>query len=530
MADGKASQTGFAPLRQPAFAVLWLAAIVGNVGSFMRDVASAWTITELSPTPAAVALIQAAATLPIFLLAIPAGVLADTIDRRRLLIAIQLLLGAVSATLMLLAQQSALTLPWLVGLTFLGGAGAALMGPAWQSIVPELVDRASLRSAVALNSLGINVARAIGPALGGLVLGLAGAALTYGADVLTYVAVVAALLWWKRPPAASAAGGEQFFGALRAGYRFTRASPQLHQLLGRSAVFFVFASAVWALLPLVARQMLHGTPGFYGLLLGAIGMGAIVGAVALPRLRVLLGADGLVLLAAGLVAAAMAGLAFAPPQWLALALMLLMGAGWIIALTTFNGATQSILPDWVRGRALAVYLTVFNGAMTAGSLAWGAVAQGLGIPATLALAAVGLAGAAAWAKRTPLPAGEDDLTPSGHWPQPPLAHGTAGGLGPVLVQIDYQVQAGQRPQFIQTMQALARMRRQGGASTWGLAQDAQQPGTLVEWFVLESWEEHLRQHQRVSHADAQLQHEVLRWHTGTEPPRVRHLLPAQDAG
>ena len=262
----------FAPLRQPVFAVLWAATVLGNVGSFMRDVASSWMVTDLSASPTAVALIQTAATLPIFLLAIPAGVLSDILDRRRFLIFVQLLLASVSGTLLLLSHTGALTVDYLIALTFVGGIGAALMGPTWQSIVPELVPRADLKGAVALNSLGINIARAIGPAAGGLILASFGAAVTYGMDVLSYVFVIAALLWWKRPAAADSALSENFLGAFRAGLRYTRAS-KLHRVLLRAAVFFLFASAVWALLPLVARQMLGGSSGFYGVLLGAVGAG-----------------------------------------------------------------------------------------------------------------------------------------------------------------------------------------------------------------------------------------------------------------
>ncbi|HEX2011207.1 MAG TPA: MFS transporter, partial [Roseateles sp.] len=261
------SSDSLGPLRQKTFAVLWLATIAGNIGSFMRDVASAWVVTDLSPSPAAVAMIQAAATLPVFLLAIPAGVLSDILDRRRFLIGVQLLLAGVSATLMLLSQLGALNLQWLLLLTLLGGVGAALMGPTWQSIVPELVRREDLRSAVALSSLGINVARALGPAAGGLLLGLAGAAVTYGADLLSYGFVIAALLWWRRPAPGPDPMAEQFASALRAGLRYTRASRELHRVLLRAALFFLFASAVWALLPLVARNLLQGSASLYGLLL-----------------------------------------------------------------------------------------------------------------------------------------------------------------------------------------------------------------------------------------------------------------------
>ncbi|MFG6458894.1 MFS transporter [Roseateles sp. BYS96W] len=519
-----ASSGSFAPLRQPIFAVLWTATVLGNIGSFMRDVASAWMVTELSASPAAVALIQTAATLPIFLLAIPAGVLSDILDRRRFLMAIQILLACVSGGLLLLARTNTLTVESLVALTFVGGIGAALMGPTWQSIVPELVPKHDLKNAVALNSLGINVARALGPAAGGLLLASFGAAAAYGADVLSYVFVIAALLWWKRPPAVDAALSEQFFGAFRAGVRYARSSGELHVVLLRAAVFFLFASSVWALLPLVSRRMLGGTAGFYGVMLGAVGAGAILGALLLPRLRSRLGADGLVLLSSVLGAAVMAALSVAPPQPVAVALMLLLGTGWIIALTTLNGVAQAVLPNWVRGRGLAIYLMVFNGAMACGSLAWGLVAQAIGIPFTL------LAGAGGWVAvsllfhRVKLPTGEADLQAANHWPEPLLTAPVAHDRGPVVIQVEYRIRRHDLPAFLQAMRHVERERRRDGAYAWGVAEHTGEPERVIEWFLVESWAEHLRQHRRVSKADADLQAEALKFHIGPDRPAVHHFL------
>ncbi|MDR7332875.1 MFS transporter [Roseateles asaccharophilus] len=519
-----ARSSSFAPLRQPVFALLWVAAVMGNLGTFMRDVASSWMVTELSASPAAVALIQTAATLPIFLLAIPAGVLSDILDRRRLLIALQVLLGGVSGALLLLSATQTLTVEWLVLLTFVGGVGAALMGPTWQSVVPELVSRDELKSAVALKPLGINIARAVGPAIGGLLLASFGAATAYGADVLSYIFVIAALLWWKRPEAKEDGLKEQFGGALRVGLRYARASRELHVVLLRSAAFFLFASSVWALLPLVARQMLGGTAGYYGVLLGAVGAGAIVGALLLPRLRGRLGADGLVLLASGLTAGVMAALAVAPPRWVAVLLMGVLGVGWIVALTTLNGVAQAVLPNWVRGRGLAIYLMVFNGAMAAGSLSWGLVAQEVGVPLTLLLGAGGLAVIALAFHRIKLPTGEADLQPSNHWPEPLLSAPVAHDRGPVMIQVEYRIRRDDLPAFLQAMKHVERERRRDGAYAWGVAEHASEPERVIEWFLVESWAEHLRQHHRVSRADAEMQAEALRLHIGPDRPRVEHLL------
>jgi len=518
------SAGSFAPLRQTLFAVLWIATIIGNTGSFIRDVASAWIMTDLSPSPAAVALVQAAATLPIFLLAIPAGVLSDILDRRKFLIAIQFLLASVSICLMLLSFTGLQSITSLVALTFLGGIGAALMGPTWQAIVPELVEKKDLKNAVALNSLGINIARAIGPALGGLILASLGAAFTYGVDVITYVFVIAALLWWRRPVAEQNVLAERFPGAFRAGLRYARANRELHVVLVRAFVFFALASSVWALLPLVARSLLGGGAGFYGILLGAVGLGAIAGAIIMPKLREQLSADGLLLLAALVTAAVMVFLSLAPPQWAAVVALLLLGAAWITALTTLNGVAQAILPNWVRGRSLAVYLTVFNGAMTAGSLSWGAVATLIGVPFTLLAGAVGLVVAGLVAHRLKLPKGEADLVPSRHWPEPLTAAPVEHDRGPVLIQIEYRIATQDRADFLKALARLSSERRRDGAYAWGVCEDAGDPQLMLEWFQVESWAEHLRQHHRVSKADADIQSEVLRFHQGEGRPVVRHFL------
>lgn len=514
----------FAPLARPTFAVLWVATVLGNIGSFMRDVASAWLATDLSSSPAAVAMIQAAATLPVFLLAIPAGVLSDILDRRRFLIAVQVGLALVSGTLALLAWRQALSIEILIAMTFLGGVGAAMMGPSWQSIVPELVSQDMLRRAVALNSLGVNIARAIGPAGGGLLLAAFGAAVTYGADLVSYLFVIGALLWWQRPAQADNPLREHFFGALRAGLRFTRAHSKLHVVLIRAAVHFAFGSSIWALLPLVAKQLLQGGAGLYGVLLGAVGAGAILGALAMPRLQRRLDADGLVLASALATALVMAALAAAPPVWLALPLLLLLGAAWILALTTMSGTAQAILPNWVRGRALAVYQMVFNGALAGGSLLWGFVAQAVGTPHTLLIAAGGLVLAALALHRLRLPRGEEDLGPARHWPEPQLAGAIEHDRGPVMILIEYRIQPADRDAFLRTVHALSEERLRDGAFSWGVMEDAADPLRLTEWFLVESWAEHLRQHQRVPNADADLQRELARFHTGAEAPQVRHLL------
>ncbi|KLK90334.1 MFS transporter [Microvirga vignae] len=520
-----AALTGtFAPLRYGLFAVIWAAIVLGNIGTFMRDVTSAWLVTDLSPSPAAVAMVQAAGSLPFFLIAIPAGVLSDILDRRRFLIGTQVGLALVSGVLTCLVWTGTVSVANVVTLTFLGGVCTALAAPAWQTIVPELVPRADVKGAVALSLLGINVARSIGPALGGFLLAALGGAAVYGIAILSYVIVSAALLWWRRDPDADEGLQEHFGGALRAGLRYARASRELHRVLWRAAVFFAFASAVWALLPIVARQEIGGGPGFYGLMLSGIGAGAIAGALLLPWIRARLGQDRLVLIASLVASAATVLLALTDWEVLGIAAAFVLGTAWISMLTTLNSTAQGILPNWVRGRGLAIYLTVFNGAMAAGSLGWGFVAQAIGTDAALLVAGAGLAVVAGVAYRAILPSGEGDLTPSLGWPEPALAEPVACDRGPVLITVTYRIRQPDRPAFLAVLDRLSEERRRDGAYAWGVSEDAADPERVVEWFFVESWAEHLRQHRRVSQADAAIQLKAHRFHQGPQEPTVQHLL------
>jgi predicted MFS family arabinose efflux permease len=520
-----APSTGtFAPLQHRLFAVIWGAIVLGSIGTFMRDVTSAWLVTDLSPSPAAVAMVQAAGSLPFFLIAIPAGVLSDTLDRRRFLIGTQVGLALVSGVLACLVWTSMVSVANVVALTFLGGVCTALAAPAWQAVVPELVPRADIKGAVALSLLGINVARSIGPALGGVLLAALGGAAVFGIAILSYFIVSATLLWWRRDSDADEGPHEHFDGALRAGLRYARASRELRRVLWRAAVFFVFASAVWALLPIVARQEIGGGPGFYGLMLSGIGAGAIAGALLLPSLRARLGQDRLVLAASLVTAAATVLLTMTDGEVLGFAAAFVLGTAWITVLTTLNSIAQGILPNWVRGRGLAIYLTVFNGAMAAGSLGWGLMAQAIGTDAALLVAAAGLALVAGLAYGAALPSGEDDLTPSLHWPEPALAEPVAYDRGPVLITVTYRIRQPDRPAFLTALDRLSEERRRDGAYAWGVSEDAVDPERVVEWFFVESWAEHLRQHRRVSQADAAIQLEARRFHQGPSEPTVQHLL------
>lgn len=340
----------FAPFHHRAFAVLWGATLVANVGTWMRDVGLGWRMTELAASPAMVAALQSAAMLPVLLLALPAGALADVLDRRRLLFVAQAGLGLLALLLVAMELAGLASPALLLAAALAGGIGAALSAPAWQAIVPQLVPREVLRPAVALNSMGVNIARAIGPALGGILLAVAGAWAVFAADAVSFVGILLAIAWWRPAPGAQRhVPPEMVGGAMRAGLRYARAAPALRRVLLRALGFFLFASAPWALLPLVARALPGGGPELYGLMLTAVGGGAVTGALMLPGLRARLGTAGRAVLA-GTLGAAAAGLALglSALPWLAIAACALLGLAWITVLTTLNVAAQAALPDWVR--------------------------------------------------------------------------------------------------------------------------------------------------------------------------------------
>lgn len=514
----------WAPLKSRVFAVLWGATLIGSIGVWMREVASGWLMTELAPSPLMVSLVQAAGTLPFFLFSLPAGALSDLLDRRKILLVTQSSLMALSLTMAALTALGAMTPALLLVGTLLAGIGAAHSGPVWQSVVPELVDKSEFRSAVALNSLSVNIARAIGPALGGAIIVSSGVAAAYLADAATYIIVLAALLWWKRPRKASLLPPEHLLPAVAAAIRYARVSAPLKRTLLRALLFFVFGSAPWAVLPLLVSQNLAGSAGFYGLMLGAIGAGAVCGALIMPRLRQRLPSDRLVRLATVMLSLVSLGLASTDQKMVALTLMPFLGLAWITVLSSLSVTAQSVLPDWVRGRGMAMYSMVFFGSMAVGSLVWGQVSQFTSTQTGLAVAALLGLGGALITKRIPLPAGVDDLSPSRHWPEPGARGTVAGDSGPVMIMIEYRIPSSAVAAFEPAIRALGSTRKRDGAYAWGVYQDTEDHERFVEYFIVESWVQHMRQHERVSRTDELLQAAVRSLHTGLVPPKVSHLL------
>ena len=519
-----AAPGAWSPLKIRLFRAMWLAILGSNVGTWVNDVAAAWVMAERTGSPLMVALVQSATTVPVVLLALVAGTLADIVDRRRYLLFTQGWMLLVAATLATLTALGMLTPPLLVLLTFAMGCGAAMAMPAQAAIVSELVPRPMLASAVALNSIGINIARSLGPAIGGLIVAQLGAGWAFGLNALSFAAMLWVLFNWRPDALASALPPEGFGAGLRAGVRYALRAGRLQAVLIKSAGFFFFASAVTALLPLVVRSELHGGAGTYGLLLGCIGIGAVSGALVLPSLRARLDRDLLVLLATLACALSLFGLAWLRHMALLPLAMLVNGFAWITVLSSLQIAAQTAVPAWVRARALSLYIMVFSLGMAAGGLSWGSIAQRTSIPLALTIAAVGavIGGLLVWRVRI---AGSEelDLRPAGHWPAPELAVPVTHDRGPVLVTVEYHIDDADRAAFHALLGELGRTRRRDGAVIWGVAEDVATPGIHLEYFVTPSWIEHLRQHERVTAEDRTLQENVRALHRNEHAPIVRHF-------
>jgi predicted MFS family arabinose efflux permease/quinol monooxygenase YgiN len=515
----------WSPLRNGLFRGLWIATIVSNIGTWMHEVGAGWLMTSLSSSPSMVALVEAADSLPVMLLALPAGAIADIVDRRRLLIGVQVYFLVVIGTLAALTALE-LTTPWvLLAFTFAVGVGTAITMPAWAAIVPELVPADELPAAVALNSIGINVSRAIGPAIAGVLVAAVGAWLVFALNALSCLGILAVLLYWRREHRKSALPAERFLSAIRVGLRFITHTRPLQAVLIRGAAFFVFAAATWSLFPVIVRRELGRGPEVYGLLLTCIGVGAVAGAMLLPRLRARISRNAMVAGASALYALAALALGHVHNLGLLVVAMLATGVAWIAILATLQVSAQFTLPEWVRARGLAAFVVVFMGGMAFGAIFWGQVATWIGIPAALTAAAGGMLIAIGLTWRVRLNDGRaPDFTPSMHWSAPLVAETPAPDSGPVLVTIEYRVAPASRAEFVAAMRDVHEMRRRNGAFFWELFHDSADPARFLETFMDESWLEHLRQHERVSVADREIQRRANRFLVKGESTRSVHWL------
>ena len=525
---GTAAISQWAPFRRRAFRALWVANLFSAIGTWIHQVGAAWLMTDLSPTPVLVSLVQAASGLAMFMFVLPAGVLADVLDRRRVLLASQVWLMLTAGILGLLTVSGGTTPALLLLFTFLMGTGGALMQPAWRAILPELVPREELPAAIDLTGLGVNVARAAGPAAGGLLVASAGAGAAFLLNAVTYLGVVFVVGGWKQTIGPGNLPAERFIGALRSGFRYARHTPQMTVVLTRLGLFVLPASSLWALLPLVARQELGTDAAGYGWILAAFGAGAVTGALTLGRLRSRLSLDRIATTGTAFFGVAMFGIAFERAWIPFLVAAYVAGIGWLHILATLNTAAQTVLPGWVRARGMALFILVFFLASTIGSMLWGAVASLIGLGPTIAAAGVGvLFGIAA---RFPFRIRDTvglDLAPTRHWPAPTVAEPIEPREGPVLISVGYQVDPAKLAQFEAAMTDLRRRRRRSGAYFWDLFVDSADPDRHIEVFMVDSWAEHLRQHERVTALDREAESRVQACLVEGERPRVQHFLASK---
>jgi len=513
----------WAPMAITAFRVLWFAQLGSNIGTWMQTVGAQWFLVDAAASATVIALVQTASLAPAMLFSLPAGVLADSLDRRKLLIWGSVASAVIAAALTVVSLLGDLTAWNLLAFTFVLGVTSTLISPAWQAIQPELVPREQIGASSALGGVTVNGARAVGPALAGVLLSLAGVPIVFAVNALSFVGAAAALIWWKRPPQAGLEDREQFGAALRAGVRYVASAHLIRRILLRSALFALPGSALWALLPVTAKRLDLDSSG-YGFLLGALGVGAVLGIFALPVARkrfsdnIVIAASA-VLFGVGTVAAAY--LPYIPT----LVLLVVAGLAWIGTLTVLNAALQLTLPQWVRSRGAAIYILVFMGTMAIGSFLWGLIGQAFGVSAALALAALLLALVGVSTRFLPLLPGTGtiDRSISLTWATPTLVFEPDPSDGPVLIQVSYTVRPDALPAFQAAMKGVEASRRRTGGSRWRLYRSGEDRDVLLETFMVPSWGEYRRQQtQRLTGRDREVIAEAVAYCEGE--PVERHYF------
>ena len=513
----------WAPLRHHVFRALFIAQLVSNVGSLMQSVASAWVMGGLGASPALVASVQTASVLPLFMLGIPSGALADIIDRRRLLMLTQLAMIAASGALALLTFADRVSPAALLGLTFALGVGSAMATPAWQAIQPELVPKHEFGQAVALGGLAFNVGRAVGPAIGGLLLAAAGAGWVFTVNAASFLGTMFALLRWRQERVEARLPAESLAGATRAALRYGMHAPILRTVMVRVAMLVLPAAAIQALLPVVIRGPLGLGSGAYGVLLGCFGIGAALTAVARPRMAERLSHDGMVAWSSVVLAGTLLVQGYVPVAAAVGVALFIAGFAWTTALTTLNVAAQATLAGWVRARGMGLYMLVLTGSIAIGSVAWGALAS-WSVAGAHGIAAAAVLAAAVLSRDRRLDVADTvDVTPV-PGVEPVVTLTPAPSDGPVLVTVAYRVEVGDMEDFAAAMRGVERHRRRTGAYRWGLFRDLSDPERVLETFVVDSWAEHLRQHQRSTASTDTLIRRVSAYLDGTSA--VGHYLSA----
>jgi MFS family permease len=520
--------SALSPLRYPVFRAVWFASTASNLGGLIQSVGAAWMMTSIARSADMVALVQASVTLPIMLLSLIAGAVADNLDRRKVMLAAQGFMLLVSIGLAVCTWTGSIT-PWLLLLfTFLIGCGSAFNAPAWQASVGDLVPRAQLPGAVALNSLGFNIARSVGPAIGGAIVATVGAAAAFAVNALSYTALIAVLARWRPVPNPQRLPRETLGIAVAAGVRYVSMSPAIRTVLIRSAVFGAGASAVIALMPLIAKFLIAGGPLTYGLLLGAFGLGAVAGAMSSARLRLLLSTEHIVRWSSVALALSMAIVGASTYLLATMAMLLVAGAAWVLALSTFNVAVQLSAPRWVVARALSLYQMAAFGGLAAGSWAWGVVAAQDGVRvALLAAAAVLLVSAllGRWLKLAQVE--QLNLDPLRLWKEPVTAVPVEPRTGPVVIAIEYVIGEEDVLEFLGAMAERRRIRRRDGALHWTLLRDLADPRLWIERYHTPTWLDYIRHNSRMTQNDAGVPERLRALHQGPGLPIVRRMIERQ---
>jgi MFS family permease len=522
--------SALSPLRYPVFRNVWAASTVANLGGLIQSVGAAWLMISIAQSTEMVALVQASLSLPVVLLSLIAGAMADNIDRRKMMLGAQLFMLIVSVALMVCAWTGLIT-PWLLLLfSFLIGSGGAFNAPAWQASVGDMVPRAEVPGAVALNSMGFNIARSLGPAIGGAIVAAAGAAAAFAVNAVSYIGLIVVLARWRPPSHPRLLPRETLGLAMAAGVRYVAMSPAILRVLLRSALFGIAAAAVMALMPLVAKALLGGGPLTYGLLLGAFGLGAVAGAVGNARLRQVLSTESIVRWASIAFAVAAAIVGLSNSLLATMAGLFAAGAGWLLALATFNVAVQMSAPRWVVARALSLYqMATFSG-LAAGSWLWGEVAASVSLGAALLTASFVMLVCAALGRWLPLVQTEElNLDLLRLWKEPSTVVPVEPRTGPVVITIEYVILQADILEFLGAMTERRRMRRRDGARNWRLLRDLADPQLWIERYETPTWLDYVRHNSRITHHDAIIPQRLRALHRGPDAPRVRRMIERQSA-
>ena len=514
----------WAPFRHRAFFWLWLGVVVSSIGSWAQTVGAQWLFVDDPNGATIVTLVQTASTLPMMLLALPAGVLADAFDRRWLLFGVQTYFVVVAVLLTVLTAAGLMPPALLLSFTFAIGAGQAVLATTWQAMITELVPRSELAAATRLDMVSVNVARAAGPALAGFVIARWGIPPVFAMTAVTAGFLALVLLAWRRPRVRHGER-EPFIPALVAGGRYVRHEPVVRRILLRFATFIWPACAVWALLPLIASDQLGLDADGYGLLFASLGFGAVIGALCLGWVRQHLSSTAVLGLAGVSFALAFGSLAVAPNGWVAIPLLVVCGFGWTATVATIISELQLFLPGWVRARAIAIYLMVFLGSQAVAAPIWGQVTQHLGLRVAIVAAAALVAASAAGGLVLKVPESQHlDRAPLAYWGVAPVVLEPEPNAGPIVVSIEYEVSPDDEADFLLAMESMRRSRLRSGASRWDLYRVGERPDLFLEQFQVPTWQEHQRQHDgRLTGEDQAIEDTAFSHIVGT--PRTKHLLP-----